>query len=295
MIMEEQVARFVATEEKLPLPPPPSEVGFIGNVRRNLFATPLDSVLSDRRRAFIVWAVMNIFDWAWLDAVFTGCDREACLVEDGGHGGACWAFVSAKFGQFMYGIYPFGERWRVDMTLVLLAMLVAGVAIPRVPYKRLNAILLFAVFPFVALVLLTGGEFAFPAARWRCFLLLIAAAATTPTARPSPTSSFSQMPVQDRRAARGPRASSLLVSAASWMRLCSASSATGSRSCSLAAFFASLGGDRAGGLGRLPCRCRGRRLSAGCWRPTLAALAFIVADDRRLRAAAAFRPICGAA
>ena len=33
--MEEQVARFVSTEEKLPLPPPPSEVGFIGNVRRN--------------------------------------------------------------------------------------------------------------------------------------------------------------------------------------------------------------------------------------------------------------------
>ena len=30
--------------------------------------------------------------------------------------GACWAFVRAKFAFFMYGRYPFEERWRVDLT-----------------------------------------------------------------------------------------------------------------------------------------------------------------------------------
>lgn len=271
--MEEQVARFVSTEEKLPLPPPPSEVGFIGNVRRNLFATPLDSVLSVIAGAFIVWAAMNIFNWAWLDAVFTGSDRTACLVEGGGHGGACWAFVSAKFGQFMYGVYPFGERWRIDVTVVLLALLVAGLAIPRMPHKRLNAILLFAVFPFVALVLLTGGEFRF-AGGTVALVFLVAAVATLSSVLAKPDVDISQMPVKIAAGLAGLALLLLLVSAAVDPDLFRF---LGYRFSilSVAAFFASLAaialavwaGFRAGSEG------------AGVFGllvPTLAALAFIV-------------------
>lgn len=171
--MEEQVARFVATEQKQPLPPPPSERGIIGTTRRNLFATPLDSVLSILAGVIIVWGAWNIVNWAWIDATFTGSDREACL----GEGGACWAFVGAKFSQFMYGVYPFGARWRIDVSVVMLIVLVAGVAIPRIPFKRLNAILLFAVYPVVTLILLTGGRFSFSGGGVT-LLLLIAAAIT---------------------------------------------------------------------------------------------------------------------
>ena len=171
--MEEQVARFVATEQKQPLPPPPSESGIIGTTRRNLFATPTDSVLSILAGLLIVWATWNIVNWAWIDATFTGSDREACL----GEGGACWAFIGAKFGQFMYGVYPFGARWRIDLSVVMLIVLVAGIAIPRIPFKRINAILLFAVYPVVTLILLTGGRFSFSGGGVT-LLLLIAAAIT---------------------------------------------------------------------------------------------------------------------
>ena len=173
--MEEDFARYVSTEQKQQLPPPGSEVGIVGTIRRNLFATPLDSILSIVAGLFAAWALWNIFNWAWVDAVFYGDDREACLLEGGGHAGACWAFVKAKFGQFMYGIYPFDERWRVDVVFVLLAVLVAALAIPSVPYKRINAILLFAVFPVVALVLLIGGNFTFSGGEVTLFLLVAAA------------------------------------------------------------------------------------------------------------------------
>jgi general L-amino acid transport system permease protein len=66
-----------------------------------------------------------------------------------GWSGACWAFVS-KFGQFMFGRYPLDERWRVILTAILFVGLLAPLLIPRAPYKGINAILFFLVFPFVA-------------------------------------------------------------------------------------------------------------------------------------------------
>ena len=60
-------------------------------------------------------------------------DREACLTSPEG---ACWAFVKARIGQFMYGRYPIDERWRVDLTAILLLVGLVPMAIPKVPYKR---------------------------------------------------------------------------------------------------------------------------------------------------------------
>ncbi|MCE7027276.1 amino acid ABC transporter permease [Jiella avicenniae] len=193
--MEEQVFQYVSKDQKAALPPPESEVGAFGIVRRNLFATPVDSILSIAAGLFVLWAVWNIFQWAVVDAVFTGENREACLVEGGGHGGACWAFIRAKFGQFIYGVYPFGDRWRVDFLFVALVALVAGLAIPRVPYKRLNAVLLFGVFPVVTLVLLTGGRFSFSGGEL-AVLFLIAAAVTISDVSSEPQVGFHSLPVK---------------------------------------------------------------------------------------------------
>ena len=62
------------------------------------------------------------------------------------HEGACWAFVKAKLGQFIYGRYPLEERWRVDLVFVMFAAGLVPLAIPGVPYKRLNALYLLAAF-----------------------------------------------------------------------------------------------------------------------------------------------------
>ena len=59
--------------------------------------------------------------------------------------------------QFIYGFYPEAERWRVNLTFVLAAILLVPLLIPRLPGKGLNASLFFIAFPVVAFFLLHGG------------------------------------------------------------------------------------------------------------------------------------------
>ena len=59
----------------------------------------------------------------------------------------------------MYGFYPQGERWRVDVTYASGLILLVPLLIPSAPYKTGNAIVFFGVFPLAAFVLLVGGVF----------------------------------------------------------------------------------------------------------------------------------------
>ena len=59
--------------------------------------------------------------------------------------------------QFIYGFYPEPERWRVNLTFALAALLLLPLLIPRLPAKGLNAGLFFIAFPVVAFFLLHGG------------------------------------------------------------------------------------------------------------------------------------------
>ncbi|MBC7284086.1 MAG: amino acid ABC transporter permease [Hoeflea sp.] len=144
---------YVRTDDTPRMSPPVSSGGIGGWLKVNLFATPRDTVLSILTALFLLWIVPPIINWAFIDAVWTGENREACLGPDVG---ACWAFVDAKFGQFMYGRYPLEERWRVNLAGLLLIAGLVPIAIPSVPYKRENALYLLVVFPVLAFILLTG-------------------------------------------------------------------------------------------------------------------------------------------
>ena len=89
-------------------------------IREKLFATPLDIVIT-LVIAYLVWrSIVPLVEWIFVDATFSGTTRNDCT-----SGGACWVFVRARFGQFMYGLYPPPERWRVDLSGIIL---VAGIA-----------------------------------------------------------------------------------------------------------------------------------------------------------------------
>lgn len=141
--------------------PPVREGGFGHWLKVNLFATPKDTILTILMALFLAWILPPLFNWAFFSAVWDGSNREACLGEGQG---ACWAFVDAKFGQFMYGRYPINERWRVDLTAILLIVSLVPLAIPSVPYKKFNAIFLLVIFPIIAFILLTG-QFGLPPVR----------------------------------------------------------------------------------------------------------------------------------
>ncbi|MEX0628975.1 MAG: amino acid ABC transporter permease, partial [Cucumibacter sp.] len=59
----------------------------------------------------------------------------------------------------IYGFYPMDQYWRVNIVFAMLALLVVPLLWPRVPYKGINAGMFFVVFPFVSIVLLSGGMF----------------------------------------------------------------------------------------------------------------------------------------
>jgi len=147
---------YVQKEEEPILPAPRSEVGAFAWFRQNLFSSVGNSIVTILAILFLAWVIPPIVRWAFIDAVWTGPDREVCVPEGVG---ACWAYVNAKFAQFMYGRYPIEERWRVNLTGILFVAAIVPMAIPSVPFKRLNALFLLGVFPVAALVLLTGGHF----------------------------------------------------------------------------------------------------------------------------------------
>ncbi len=162
--MSENVG-YVRTEMALPQPAPPRDRGPIAWMRKNLFASPIDSALTVLGALLAVSIVVPFIQWALINAQWTGTDRTFCStvaqggIQPDGWSGACWAFVKAKFGQFMFGRYPLEERWRVLLTAAMFVALLVPMMIPRVPNKGLNAVLLFLVLPVVAYFLLVGGMF----------------------------------------------------------------------------------------------------------------------------------------
>ena len=139
-------------------PAPVKTTGFVGFLRTRLFNSPTNILLTIVSALLLWFIAVPAIRFLLVDAVWSGTDRNACLAENAGHPvGACWPFIKAKFDQLMYGFYPEPERWRVNLTYLLAAVLLLPLLIPRLPAKGLNAGLFFFAFPVVAFFLLHGG------------------------------------------------------------------------------------------------------------------------------------------
>jgi len=136
------------------LPPPPSTVGVVGWLRTNLFSNTTNTLLTIFSIYIIYLLVPPSISWMLFDADFVGDSRADC-----DSGGACWVFINARLGQFMYGFYPEAERWRIDSTLLLLVVLMVPMFIDSFRYKAwLGAFILF-IYPVIGFYLLAGGSF----------------------------------------------------------------------------------------------------------------------------------------
>lgn len=148
---------YVSTKILEAQPAPDGTVGAWVWVRKNLISSPLNIILT----LIGLYAIYKLFyvliNFGIVTAVWTGEDRDACLADKiGREVGACWPYVHAKFGQFMYGFYTHEERWRVNVTGLLGLLFLVPLLIPKVPYKTLNAVLFFVIYPFIAFYLLVG-------------------------------------------------------------------------------------------------------------------------------------------
>jgi general L-amino acid transport system permease protein len=151
---------------------PIKTTGFVGFLRTRLFNSPTNILLTVASILLLWFTVIPALRFLLIDAVWRGSDRNACLAEKAGHAvGACWPFVQAKFTQFIYGFYPQPERWRVNLTFALAALLLMPLLIPRLPAKGASAGLFFAAFPVVAFFLLHGGGLRGFGVSWTASLL----------------------------------------------------------------------------------------------------------------------------
>ena len=132
-------------------PAPIATAGLLGWLRKNLFSNWLNSI-STIICLYLLWLIISdTFIWAYVNASFLGDDSAACKTS-----GACWAWVDQRIGQFLYGFYPLGERWRVNLCLLLLIPALAFVLFDKMPgakYGKWFSLL----YPLLATVLLVGG------------------------------------------------------------------------------------------------------------------------------------------
>jgi len=135
------------------MPPPLLSSGVIYWVRKNLFSSWTNAILT-LVGLWALWLILPPFyEWAFADAVLNAADRSECQSLGDG---ACWAFIHERFKIFIYGFYPEPERWRAILAFVLLMVALGPLLFDDFPYRG-KAILFSMAYPFIAAWLLLGG------------------------------------------------------------------------------------------------------------------------------------------
>ena len=141
------------------LPPPASEVGAIGWVRHNLFSSTTNIVITVLTFYLLYVIVPPMLNWLFLDAVLSADSRDDCRAIAAAAGqelGACWAFIGKRFQLFVYGFYPEAERWRVNLSFILMIAALVPVLFDNVPNRKWGLWFSLAA-PFIIGWLLLGG------------------------------------------------------------------------------------------------------------------------------------------
>ena len=145
------------TDKILPeLPAPSSSKGVLHWLKTNLFSSPVNILMTFLGLFLIYKIVPPAIQWAFIDATWVADTREECLGEGKG---ACWAYISNRFGQVMYGFYPPEEYWRPNLAGILLILLTSLLFIKQMPKKVWIGAFILLVFPFIAYFLIHGGSF----------------------------------------------------------------------------------------------------------------------------------------
>ncbi|MBD3895366.1 amino acid ABC transporter permease [Halomonas sp. ML-15] len=152
-------------------PAPSNTIGPLAWLRANLFSGPINSFFSLLGLYLLYLLLAPTIQWGLINADWVGTSRDDCSRE-----GACWVFINARFTQFIYGLYPRSELWRVDLTFATFAGLIGWLMIPRLPFKRWVALVTLIGFPVFAYLLLYGGHFGLPVVqthRWGGLMLTL--------------------------------------------------------------------------------------------------------------------------
>ena len=110
---------------------PAKTIGIVAWLKHNLFANPASTVATLLIIYGLYLTLPSLVQWAFLEATWFGESSNACNSE-----GACWAFITARLNQFIYGFYPLEQQWRANLFFTQLATLVAWLSFSAAPGKR---------------------------------------------------------------------------------------------------------------------------------------------------------------
>jgi general L-amino acid transport system permease protein len=142
---------FATTHETPPASTNPVRKAW-GWARKNLFSSWFNTLLT----LLCLWVICNVIppalNWLVFQANWLGTTRADCTKE-----GACWVFIHARFGQFMYGLYPHELRWRINLALVTGLLSIIPIFIKSMPRRGRYIACWAVVYPLIVWCLMYGG------------------------------------------------------------------------------------------------------------------------------------------
>jgi general L-amino acid transport system permease protein len=139
--------------------PPLTETGAIKWLRENLFSSWFNAILTVLSLYAVYWVGSHVLPWAVFGIWDAGSLTECRAIRDQRYGEgssvACWAVITNRWNQLLFGFYPSRYYWRPILALVVFLVAVAPVMFDRVPRRFF---IVTAAAPFLCYWLLWGGS-----------------------------------------------------------------------------------------------------------------------------------------
>ena len=126
----------------------------LDSLNKNINSNWFNAILTLLIIFVLIKNIPPLLSWLFIDADFIGTSKEECTRE-----GACWVFINVWFKRLMYGLYPNSEIWRINLSFLMLIGLVISAFFVPVKIKKYIIIFLLFIFPFIAISLISGGNF----------------------------------------------------------------------------------------------------------------------------------------
>ncbi|MFN3936039.1 MAG: amino acid ABC transporter permease [Gemmobacter sp.] len=153
-----QTVPFVRDTMLPPADPPVSQIGAVRWLRENLFSGWLNTLLTLASIYVVYWIIAHIGPW-FANSVWNAGSLRECREILAGTEGACFAVITDRWRQLLYGFYPAHLYWRVNLAFVLMLVALAPALFTALPRRMLWFT---AVYPFLAYWLLWGGSLWYP-------------------------------------------------------------------------------------------------------------------------------------
>ncbi len=126
----------------------------LDNLNKNINSNWFNAILTLLIIFALIQNIPPLLNWLFFDANFVGETKEECTGS-----GACWIFIKIWFPRLIYGLYPNAEIWRINLSFILLIASVIILFYSPQKLKKYIIIFLLFVFPFIAINLISGGNF----------------------------------------------------------------------------------------------------------------------------------------